>query len=786
MNKVHLNRIAVGTAFIGVAPGKMRQSPGSWGLAAGHVLSLEANEVATVVTAFHTNRDFLWQRDHDLDEPLKSVGEKLTHLLKPAVISALTSAHRAWWKRHWSTSGVKFGLDPDGKMSVAERMWYGTCYMLTVTNRVNYTTHTPPSGLWHNFYTSDGEGWPGYTTDINTQSPYFGAAAANHAETELAMIDLHDQFIPMGRRISQLAYECDSPHGGGVLLPVEIDAFGGTKIFDDQGLKSNGVLMAMVHVNHARLTGDISPVYNYLREVALFWQCYLVNTTLPDSEDSYVFNDLYDCCYEICSANQYGGETQAGFAVSHNPTNSLAMIKTLLEAMLDFSAVLGADADLRPIWEDILNHLAPYPVNSEPAPGINGSLFVDWEGAPNPPTGDHQMLGCIQIVYPAGQVSSSTANRTQYRAAKNLIDHISRCDASSADGCSLNGSRFHTSSDADCIIFQISTRLNYNQTAIYPDFAWAIGALRRDAKHGNLLQNGITQAQNAGGALQYVNELLVRSDEPFIRFFSGHFSSIEPSQHGLPLPLEAAAPAAAAHGACNVDGTWYNTNNDHPPRTTPFHVTANGTSWQVNEPNPWNAPVRITQVEVGATEGHPECGSYTAFEFDWPATNTEDLLTFTTDCEYLCFPVSRDDHAGSVVPVPFSRGGGQVPAGTCSGGSGGALRPWLNSSFSRMRVKGAQGTDACPLTNGLCTFLVDGSLSARGVVGSLRVFSERGGNFTFLSPFPAGVVPVVSQAAGGQSVAVRPWAPAGLFHLEPHERVFAFETAANSSYDISV
>ena len=70
------------------------------------------------------------------------------------------------------------------------------------------TTHTPPSGLWHNFYTSDNQGWSGYTTDINTQSPYFGAAAANHAETELAMIDLHDQFIPLGRRISALAYNC--------------------------------------------------------------------------------------------------------------------------------------------------------------------------------------------------------------------------------------------------------------------------------------------------------------------------------------------------------------------------------------------------------------------------------------------------------------------------------------------------------------------------------------------------------------------------------------------------
>ena len=162
-----------------------------------------------------------------------------------------------------------------------------------------------------------------------------------------------------------------------------------------------------------------------------------------------------------------------------------------------------------------------------------------------------------------------------------------------------------SSGDANCVIFQISTRLNYNQTLAYPNFAWAIGGSSTN-RCCLLLQNGITQAQNAGGALQYVNELLLRSDEPFVRFFSGHFSSIEPSQHGLPLSFDAT----------------------------------------------------------------------------------------------------------TVV---------------------GVLRPWLNSSFSGMRVKGAQGTEAFPLSNGLCTFLVDGSLSATGVVGTLRVFSERGVNFTLLA-----------------------------------------------------
>ena len=33
-------------------------------------------------------------------------------------------------------------------------------------------------------------------------------------------------------------------------------------------------------------------------------------------------------------------------------------------------------------------------------------------------------------------------------------------------------------------------------------------------------------------------------------------------------------------------------------------------------------------------------------------------------------------------------------------------------------------------------------------------------------------------------VRVRRWAPVGLFHLEPHEQVFAFETQSNTSYTV--
>lgn len=138
----------------------------------------------------------------------------------------------------------------------------------------------------------------------------------------------------------------------------------------------------------------------------------------------------------------------------------------------------------------------------------------------------------------------------------------------------------------------------------------------------------------------------------------------------------------------------------------------------------------------------------------------------------------------------------RVPPGICLGTGSDqripkAARPWLNSSFSHLRVKGAQGSEACPLSKGrgICIFLVNGSMSEVGIVGTLSVQSERGGNFTFLSPWAASANPTATCITGpgcsGEKVLVREWNPQELFHLEIHERVFAFETQPNTSYTLA-
>jgi hypothetical protein len=528
-----------------------------------------------------------------------------------------------------------------------------------------------------------------------------------------------------------------------------------------------------------------------------------------------VYQDLNDCPYEICGADHYGpfDNKAAEFNSVDNPTNSLAMVRTLFEALVDFSQVLGLDEELRPQWLDILQHLAPYPTNVQHADGYSpGQIFVDWDRAPNPPKGDNQMLGVIQLIYPAGQACSSSANRTLFETAKNTMDYVDN---------------WHASSDAACVMYQISTRLNYNQTEIYPSFAWAFSSKPRPGySNGNLLENGMTQAQNAAGSLQYANELLVRSDEPFVRFFPGHFSSITAAQHGLPLPLpqdeedlhdedlhEEDQVIARQGGVCNITGVWYDLWNAPKFPKNKFELKLVGgstASWRIDQPNEWQCEVFVNETIIPGTPAtpavprvasHPECGveaprratqaAHSAFGFFWPAHGTgKDTLQNmvpTPDCRYLCF--SSPAAAAQSHGQPYGRAPVPAPSGICNfatdgGGKDSGATPWLNSSFSGMRVKGAQGTEACPLSAGLCTFLVRASLSERGEVSDIAVHSERGGNFTFLSPFPASSMLAVNED-GGAMVPLRVWAPAGLFHLETHEAVFAFETTAGASYVIS-
>ena len=68
----------------------------------------------------------------------------------------------------------------------------------------------------------------------------------------------------------------------------------------------------------------------------------------------------------------------------------------------------------------------------------------------------------------------------------------------------------------------------------------------------------------------------------------------------------------------------------------------------------------------------------------------------------------------------------------------------------------------------------------------MTVLSERGGNFTFLSPWPRAKAAPTVTLVGGQAVTVSPIVPEPMeVFLAKGEQLFAFATRVNESYTIA-
>ena len=781
-------------------------SDGRLGSRAWSTVTVGEQQVLRLSTQLWTARDFDFKRD-----PMDAAAESMRSVEDPAHIAQLERSHRRWWADYWGKSAISM---PHSRRT--ELFWYGAVYMWGTANRANWTSHMPPAGLWKNHYTGNDYGWPAYTTDINTQAPYFATYSSNHQDIASAMYQLNLDFIPAGRMLATYAFKCP-----GIIQPVEIGARGEIFIMEDQGIRSNAILAAMIFVMHWEHTLDVAWLrtvgYPFLKEVAAFWSCYLVK-----DEQTGMYLDLNDCCYEICGANDYAsdhGHIFTNYEKQDNPANSLGMIRALFATMISGSEALGVDSALRPDWQDILDNLHPYPTATVTLPdGQVATILADWQGAPPPPKNDRQMLSSIQPIYPGGQFWRSMPNQTAFAVAVDTMKYLDY---------------YSVQADTFCIMYTISGRVGANQTVVFPQMVktnlqWGQGGQ-------TFMRNLMTLPQIGPAALVYVNELFVQSHESFVRIYPAHFSDTgalggpprgPPSAAAVQSTLGPATSSTAGgttvapEAACGLTGNWSMpighgtlTQNGKvvtgqccatptKPADKEFTITGIYTGQPPGPPPPPPPP----PPPVPVWPGRPECGtapgpppppipagpSNLQFTFHEKSGDTTALVgSVSADCNSIAW-------VGRTASPPYTRGwksarvrgrsgttrqaaleeettertGIAADADPEHGAPTRTLRPWLGSSFTTLRTHKA--------------FLVSGSLSERGQVGPVTVLSERGGNFTFLSPWPrAQAVPTVT-AAGGQAVAVSVVLPKPTeVHLAEGEKLFAFTTRVNGSYTIA-
>ena len=307
----------------------------------------------TIASAILSNRD--------TERPLPTARQRVAELDLPA-LEELNQEHLEWWREFWSASFIDIADEQ------VEGYWYGALYILACCNRAGKIT----PGLWGNWVTTDLPMWHGdLHLNYNLQTPYYGVYSCNHPELAMPYYDPILAYVPKGREMAR-DLGCRGVH-----FPVAIGPEGMTVEEFDFGQRSDAVFCALNFISHYEYTQDKDflqeTIYPFLIEVADFWEDWLER----DEKGRYVLL-------------KSGVGEQPNRGVNTNPILDLALLRTLFRALLVASVDLGVDADRRPKWQDILDHLSDYPTAvldgkrvfnvSEDWPAIRPGAWVIWPG----------------------------------------------------------------------------------------------------------------------------------------------------------------------------------------------------------------------------------------------------------------------------------------------------------------------------------------------------------------------------------------------------------------------
>ena len=417
--------------------------------------TLEPGKTAVVVAAIVSDLDCKGK------DPLAEA-QALSAALTPGKVAEYGILHRQWWQGFWSKSSIEI---PN---KVLEQHWYAAQYIMASCSRAGKVA----PGLWGNWLTTDKPGWHGdFHLNYNFQAPYFGVYAANHAEVSLPFYQAIHEFVPRGKTIAA------KKGWKGVHFPVSIGPWGMCPEGDDSdwGQRSNAAYAALNFIWYYQYTQDKEWLknsgYNFLREVADFWEDYL-----KYENGRYIIHN--DSMHE-------------GSGPDMNNLLSLGLVSTLFKNMLVMSEDLGVDGNRRAKWQDICGKLSAFPTQQR-----NGKTVfrytekgMDWC--------DGNTLG-IQHIFPAGAIGLDSDPKL-LEISRNMIQVMGRWS---------DGNGFAT-------WYSACARVGHDPKAI-------LAGLRTEcdkrSMSNRLLSYGGGGIENCAG-FNAINEMLLQSHEGVLRFF---------------------------------------------------------------------------------------------------------------------------------------------------------------------------------------------------------------------------------------------------------------------------
>lgn len=270
-------------------------------------------------------------------------------------LSRMEGENLEWWRRFWLRSYVR--LDHP-----IQRYWYNHLYLMGSAARsgVDNAPGKAP-GHWGPWNRADDMKWFGNLgMNYNAQNPYYGTFAANH-------VDLVDPYIETIRYYAattgrarvihrwvspeiaaRMPATCRGVEFEGSFTSHGTPATGDGKVgAEDCCMATNAVFAILPIVWKWKYGRDSAflrtTAYPLMREVADFYDDYI--------------GERVDGRYDV-----YGSVHEGADWFAKNDMFSLGAIRFLYREIIAASTQLECDADRRAHWQDILDHMADYPL----------------------------------------------------------------------------------------------------------------------------------------------------------------------------------------------------------------------------------------------------------------------------------------------------------------------------------------------------------------------------------------------------------------------------------------
>ncbi|WP_433170696.1 glycosyl hydrolase family 95 catalytic domain-containing protein [Actinoallomurus sp. CA-150999] len=253
------------------------------------------------------------------------------------------SRHRDWWKRFWLKSYVDTG---DATLN---KYYYGALYAMGAASREGFFM----SGTYSPWRTIDQTGAANrYWLNYNTEAQYYGVYSANRPELAAPYYKAVSAELPYARNQTHAAgYQgltfgrTFTPFNATRPAPAEVPVAAAKQPGKLSDQKTNGTFAAIPFMWNWEYTGDKeflrTSAYPLLKELGAFWMDFV------EKGDDGKYHILHS------AVNEGGDDVDS--------TYDLGYMRRTLTALIDYSKELGVDAELRPVWKNYLDDLAPYP-----------------------------------------------------------------------------------------------------------------------------------------------------------------------------------------------------------------------------------------------------------------------------------------------------------------------------------------------------------------------------------------------------------------------------------------